>query len=1264
MKANGLKKVMGNVNKPTQRALIFLVVTIIGLLAGGAWFYRVQEQAVLRSVESGLSRAVRLKAGEIVAWREKLLKNGSMLQRESALVDFLSNAESRNEVQRFRAQMNFVARVFECDQILLVAPDGQVRFSLRGRNELYGEEAQTVRSALRKGRCELSDLYENSQIHAICISTVAPLSDGDGPYVGAIVLVYDASRLLFPIVRSWPVRTKTAESFLVERRRNGVVFLSDLRYRSAAPLRFRTLLSHAQAPEVMAIKGRTGVFSGIDYRGVRVLSAALRISGSPWYLLAKIDAPEALAEWQVHSLHILLLLACLLTISFLLVGVLFALEKKNNYRSLYRSEKALRQITERHSVTLQAIGDAVIVTDGLGRIELLNAVAEELTGWSSDEANGLPLEEVFRIVNEETRRRVGSPVARVLKEGKFVGLANHTLLISRDGAERPIADSAAPVRSQDGTLLGVVLVFRDQSSERRAQRLTSIRQDLIEYASVHSLDEILAEAVDQVCACLNSPIGYYHFVESDQKTLSLQQFSTRTLSEFCRTLEKGMHYNIDRAGVWVDCVREKKPVIHNDYDSLEQKKGMPKGHVRVARDLAVPVMRDGKLVAIMGVGNKPGNYTSTDSETASYLADVVWEIVARKKTDEARLKTETINTAIVNHAAESIVLVDAETLRFVEFNDATCNGLGYSREEFAALTLLDIQGALTPEESIQRVHDILRIGHLRYENRYLCKDGTFRDVLTSSRAITVGDRKYLVGLGLDITERKRMENTLHDSELKFKTILQTTNEGFWLVDNDAVICDVNPRLCEILGREREEILGRKFSSFVDEENRLILNRQLDLREKGLPSVYEIAFSRPDGSHIFCRNSGTTFFDGAGKKIGAFGMITDISEQKKLEARIRQSQKIEAIGTLAGGIAHDFNNILGIIVGYAELARLKVPDDSKAVRNLEEILKAADRAKDLVRQILTFSRMGGYENRPVQVGLIVKEALKMLRSTLPSTIEIRQWVASNSLVLGNSTQMHQVLLNLCTNAFHAMKEKGGVLEVSLLDVEVDEETASRNPGMHPGPCLKLTVSDTGYGMDAGVLDRIFDPYFTTKSKDEGTGLGLSVVHGIVHSHGGFITVASRVGEGSTFEVFFPRFSITKTAPRDVGLPGAFGVGTERILLVDDEADLCRSYKEILEILGYRVVAKTSSIEAMDVFMVDPSNFDLVITDQTMPKMTGTELAGQIHRVRPDIPIILCTGYSPKAAENEQPGISTLLMKPISKDHLVSAIRKILDENRVA
>ncbi|MGC8491603.1 MAG: PAS domain S-box protein [Syntrophobacteraceae bacterium] len=1251
-------------NKSTQWALIFLLITIVGLLAGGAWFYRVQEQAVLRTVETGLSRVGRLKAEEIAAWREKLLKNASMLQGEPALVGFLSNSDSRDEMQRFRAQMNFVARAFECDQILLVAPDGRMRFSLRGRNELYGKEAQTVRSALREGRCELSDLYVNSQNHAICISTVAPLFDGVGAYakpVGAIVLVYDASRLLFPVVRSWPVRTKTAESVLVEREGEGVLFLSDLRYRSAAPLTLRTPLSRAHAPEVMAIKGRTGVFSGIDYRGEKVLSAALHVSGSPWYLLAKIDAPEALAEWQVRSLHILLLLACLLTISFLLGGVLFVLEKKNNYRSLYRSEKALRQITERHSVTLQSIGDAVIATDELGRIELLNAVAEELTGWSNDEAKGLPVEEVFRIVNEKTRETVASPVARVLEEGNVVGLANHTLLISRDGAERPIADSGAPIRSEDGTLLGVVLVFRDQSSERRAQRLTSIRLDLIEYAAVHSLDEFLAEAVDQVCACMNSPIGYYHFVESDQKTLSLQQFSTRTLDEFCQIPEKGMHYSIDRAGVWVDCVREKKPVIHNDYDSLEQKRGIPEGHVRVVRDLAVPVIRDGELVAIMGVGNKPGNYTATDSETASYLADVVWEIVSRKQTDEARLKTETINTAIINQAAESIVLSDAETLRFVEFNDATCHGLGYSREEFAELTLQDIQGILTREEALQRVNDIQQKGHMRWENRYRCKDGSFRDFLVSSRAITIGDRKYLLGVWLDITERKRMEGTLRDSELKFKTILQTTNEGFWLVDNDAVIRDVNPRLCEILGREREKILGRKFSCFVDEENGLILNRQLDLREKGLPGVYEIAFLRPDGSHIFCRNSGTTFFDGAGQKIGAFGMITDISEQKKLEARIRQSQKIEAIGTLAGGIAHDFNNILGIIVGYAELAQLKVPDDSKAFRNLEEILKAADRAKGLVRQILTFSRMGGQENQPVQVGLIVKEALKMLRSTLPSTIEIRQWVASNSLVLGNSTQIHQVLLNLCTNAFHAMKETGGVLEVSLLDVEVDEETAGRNPGMRPGPCLKLSVSDTGYGMDEGVLDRIFDPYFTTKSKDEGTGLGLSVVHGIVHSHGGFITVVSRVGEGSTFEVFFPRFSITKGAPRDVGLPGAIGAGTERILLVDDEEDLCRSYKEILEILGYRVVTKTSSIEAMEVFLVDPSNFDLVITDQTMPKMTGTELAGQIRRLRPDIPIILCTGYS-QAVENEQPGISTLLMKPISKDHLVSAIRKILDGRR--
>jgi signal transduction histidine kinase/ActR/RegA family two-component response regulator len=408
-------------------------------------------------------------------------------------------------------------------------------------------------------------------------------------------------------------------------------------------------------------------------------------------------------------------------------------------------------------------------------------------------------------------------------------------------------------------------------------------------------------------------------------------------------------------------------------------------------------------------------------------------------------------------------------------------------------------------------------------------------------------------------------------------------------------------------------------------------------------------------------------DEVGKLAEAFNNMSESlkrreSEQQRLEEQLRHAQKIEAIGTLSGGIAHDFNNILGIIVGYTDLALLEVPEGTSLWRKLNEVIKASSRAKDLVNQILTFSRQREQERRPIQISFIIKEVLKMLRASLPTTIEIRKNInAGLGMVLSDPTQIHQVLMNLCTNAAHAMREKGGVLEVTLSDIDIDSEAAAQHLDLPPGQYQKLMVSDTGHGMDAKVMERIFEPFFTTKGPGEGTGMGLSVVHGIVKSLGGEITVKSRPGEGSTFEIFLPRIkSEIFEEPEDVALPPH---GNERILFVDDEEALVGIGQQMLENLGYDVVARTSSIEALNAFRAKPDKFDLLISDVTMPNMTGPELAKAVLHIRPDIPIILCTGFSDSISKEKAKaiGIQEFIMKPIVQREIADVIRRILDGN---
>ncbi|MBU0909164.1 MAG: response regulator [Proteobacteria bacterium] len=386
----------------------------------------------------------------------------------------------------------------------------------------------------------------------------------------------------------------------------------------------------------------------------------------------------------------------------------------------------------------------------------------------------------------------------------------------------------------------------------------------------------------------------------------------------------------------------------------------------------------------------------------------------------------------------------------------------------------------------------------------------------------------------------------------------------------------------------------------------------------------------------------------------------LQERERLLADLRQAQKMEAIGTLAGGIAHDFNNILSAILGFTEISLMEVKKGSKLHHNLSMVNKAGDRARDLVAQILTFSRHSQIERYPILVAPIIKEALKLLRATLPSSIEIHQNIHSGTgKVLADPVQIHRIMMNLCTNAFHAMDGTGGVLEINLVEEEIDKKKAEQIRDLQPGPYLRLSVSDTGSGIKPEILDRIFDPFFTTKEKGQGTGMGLSMVHGIMKEYNGAIKVQSEVGKGSVLHLYFPLIRGIDDLTDNVETP-LLVKGKGRILLVDDEQDLAEMGRNLLELLGYDVVSCTDSIEALKTFKNDPDSFDLVVTDQTMPMMSGMELAREIMKTRPQMPIFLCTGYSSFVSQQDakQLGIREFFLKPISAEELSQAIHRHL------
>ena len=520
-------------------------------------------------------------------------------------------------------------------------------------------------------------------------------------------------------------------------------------------------------------------------------------------------------------------------------------------------------------------------------------------------------------------------------------------------------------------------------------------------------------------------------------------------------------------------------------------------------------------------------------------------------------------------------------------------------------------------------------------------------------------REANLNLRREIKEREAAEEKIRRAKVEWDRTFNSISDMVTVLDPRLRIARTNEAIREYFETGPAEAAGRYCYHFFHNRDEICPGcPAFKTLEDGETHEKEIEYAILNKTFLVTTSPILTE---TGEFHGVAHIAKDITETKKLSNQLRQSQKMEAIGTLAGGIAHDFNNILTAILGYGNLVKEQIPLESQVAADQEMVLQAAERAKQLVGQILSFSRRSEQELAPVQIQLIIKEALKLLRSSLPANIEIRQDIDNGcEAVMADPTQIHQVLMNLCTNAYQAMGEKGGVLQVSLAPIQVDPDHFMARLGLSPGPYLKLEVSDTGTGMDKQTLDHIFEPYFTTKPKGEGTGLGLSVTHGIVKNHHGHITVYSEPDRGTSFHIYLPCLGVTEGSSLQE-VPGTVPGGTERLLVVDDEEAIAGMLERVLGELGYRVTAFTDCNDAFKAFEKAPGNFDLAITDLTMPGMLGTELAAALLTIRPDLPIILCTGYGEKISEGKAKGngIRQHVLKPVSKREIALAVRKVLD-----
>jgi PAS domain S-box-containing protein len=654
-----------------------------------------------------------------------------------------------------------------------------------------------------------------------------------------------------------------------------------------------------------------------------------------------------------------------------------------------------------------------------------------------------------------------------------------------------------------------------------------------------------------------------------------------------------------------------------------------------------------------------------DSRKGKQTYAQILDIAEIRLAEEKLQKSEKRYRDVFENTGTATVIIDKDK-KISMANTKFTQLSGYSKEEIEGKMCWTKFVSATDLKRMEKYHGQRRNENSEvptaYEFLFVDKLGKTSHILVKVNMISGTDES--VASLLDISDIIKAKNDLKESENKFRSITASAKDAIIMMDSDGKVSYWNEAAERMFGYSSGEILGKDLHKV--------------LAPSDMYSAYKVAFPQFRESGLGKLIGKTLELTGLNKdrkefpielsisvlelngNWNAIGIIRDISKRKRLEDQLRQTHKMEAIGTLAGGIAHDFNNILAAVIGYTDLLQMKLPNDSEEFDYAYQIHKAGNRAKDLIQQILTFSRQAEQERKPVEVSSIVEEATKLIRSSLPTTIEIRQTVQNNTLVLGDPIQLHQILMNLCTNAGHAMQAKGGLLEITLKRIEIQEGVVRDQIKLAPGAYVRLTVSDTGNGIPSEILDRIYDPFFTTKERGEGTGMGLSVVHGIVESYKGAIYVDSEEGKGSTFYIYLP--AIERRAEPDKRQAEVLPKGNERILFVDDEPVIVEMGKLQLETLGYQVSSRTSSLEALELFKNKPKNFDLVITDMTMPNMTGEELAKEIKHINPDIPIFLCTGFSTKISlESSQPSVIDLfLMKPIIVQEMATSVRKALDE----
>jgi two-component system cell cycle sensor histidine kinase/response regulator CckA len=1269
-----------------------------GILVAGWFYFRNELRQRRAEAEKELSVIADLKVQQIAQWRRERIGDATYLRNTPYVarraVDVLREpASAASTRQMLEASLKPFVRKGSFDHLLLLDETLTVRWAYPA--DTSGVLAETTRQAAARALASreivVSDLHRETDDGPVYLSLMVPFvvrreggkenvpaagkaASPEDHSAGVLVMQINTRDYLDPLLQAWPMPSRTAETLLARREGDDIVVLNELRHRRDAALKLRLSLTNSSLPMAQGFSGKQGVVAGRDYRQVPVVAAVKAIPDAPWMLAAKMDEDEVQADAWQEARFLGLALGSLLLLVAAATAYGYRRQQAGLFRRLYESERREREAQALYRAALYSIGDAVITTDTAGRVREMNPAAEKLTGWPESEARNKPLEEVFRIVNAETRAAAENPAHRALRENRVVGLSNQTLLRGRDGVERPIADSAAPIHDEQGTVTGVVLVFSDQT-ERYAAR-----------EALRESEAFIRTVMD------NLPIGIA--VNSTDPEVKFV-YMNDNFPRIYRTTREAL---ADPDAFW--------EAVYEDAEFREQIRR------RVLADCAsgnpdrmvwrdIPLTRRGDRTTYISARNTP-------VPDRRLMISTVWDVTDRRLAEE-RLR---LQSSALEAVAYAVLITDREGT--IEWANAAFTALtGYSAAEAVGRKPGELLKSGKHDAAFYRtMWDTILAGNVwRGEIVNRRKEG---GVYTEEMTITPlrderGGITHFIAIKSDVTERKRTESRLR----AFAALGQQLGAAKTIREAAQIVVDA-----------ADQLLGWEACTFdlcspADQKLQHVLNMDtVDGRRVECPSTYANDAPSPlarrvitEGGLLILKESPTQMAPG-GAAFGdtnrpsasillapirrgreAIGLISIHSytpqayDEKDLETlqsladhcggaldriraeermrtaqeQLRQSQKMQSIGQLAGGVAHDFNNLLTVIQGHASLMRMGLsPEDQQ--HSLQEISLAADRAANLTRQLLAFSRRQVMQAAPVSLNDIVSGMIKMLHRIIGEDITLQTRLLNGGApVYADPGMIEQVLLNLAVNARDAMP-KGGQISISITAVSFDAAAAALRPHGRPGQFIRLSFSDTGCGIPSEHLPRIFEPFFTTKDIGKGTGLGLATVDGIVAQHQGWIEVQSTVGQGTTFHVYLPRW--TESAPAQTATRAAAPVrgGHETILLVEDESPLRGFVIRVLERYGYRVLAASDGVAALELWRQHRDAVDLLLTDIIMPEgLSGPELAGQLAAAKPGLKVIYMSGYSgDKAGRNLKlrEGFN-FLEKPFGAVKLAQTVRQRLD-----